>query len=223
MHRVHGDAAVQPRVQVAVAGPNRDMEVAEPAQRGVEGRDPGLFHAAVEDDRGVRPALVGRHPVDDRLAADLLLGVESEADVDRKVPGRGELVRRAHEHEQLGLVVRDPAGEEPTVTLGQLERRRLPEVERVGRLDVEVRVADDRGRGLRARARANLADDERPASVRGDGVGLSSRLANPSRNPLGCVDDVVSVVRVGAHRGDGDQLGELVAELLVRRRHGRGV
>ena len=199
------------------------MEVAEATQRGVERRDPGLLHAAVEDDRGVRPALVGRDPVDDRLPPDLLLRVEGETNVDRKLPARRELVRRAHEHEQLRLVVRDSSGEEPAVPLGQLEGRRLPEVERVWRLDVEVRVADDRGCSLGARARANLADDERPASVGGDGVGLSSRLANPFRNPLGCVDDVVRMCRIGAHRRDGDQLGELVAKLLVGRRHGRGV
>ncbi len=221
--RVHGDAAVQARVEISLARSNPHVEVAEPPQRRVERGDPWLLHAAVEDDRRVRPTLVGSDPVDDRLAADLLLGVEGEANVDRKLPGSCELMRGADEHEELGLVVRDPAGEEPTVPLGQLERRRVPEVERVGRLDVEVRVADDRGRSLGARARTDLADDERSASVRRDGVGLSSRLANPSRNPLGCLDDVVRVCGIGAHGRDGDQLGELVAKLLVRRRHGRGV
>ena len=34
---------------------------------------------------------------------------------------------------------------------------------------------------------------------------------------------VTRVRGIGAHRRDGDQLGELVAELLVRRCHGRGV
>ena len=77
------------------------------------------------------------------LTADLLLGVEREADVHRQLAGGGELARGLDEDEQLSLVVGDTACVEPAVALGELERRRLPEIERIRRLHVEVRVAED--------------------------------------------------------------------------------
>ena len=44
-----------------------------------------------------------------------------------------------------------------------------------------------------------------------------------ARDPLGRSDDVGGVRRVGAHRGDRDELGELLAQGGGRRRHGRAV
>jgi hypothetical protein len=113
------------------------------------------------------------------------------------------------------LVVGDPAGVEPAVALGELEGRRLPEVERVGRLHVEMRVAEDRRRGVRALGRGQLADDERTPSVPRHDVGRPAGAANPLRDPIRSRLDVLRVVRVRADGGNCDQLGELLAKLLV--------
>ena len=88
-------------------------------------------------------------PLDDRVAPDLLLAVEGEADVHRQRTLVGELPRRLDEHEHVPLVVGDAAGVELAVASGQLERRGIPELERVGRLHVEVRIREDRRRGVR--------------------------------------------------------------------------
>ena len=55
---------------------------------------------------------IGVDPLDDRVAADLLLAVEGEADVDRELTRGGELPHGLDEHEHVPLVVGDPAREE---------------------------------------------------------------------------------------------------------------
>ena len=62
----------------------RDVEVDETARAEVERGHVLSRHAAVEDDAGVRTALVGLEEVDDRMAARLLLAVEGDAHVDRQ-------------------------------------------------------------------------------------------------------------------------------------------
>jgi hypothetical protein len=220
MHRVQRGAAEEAGVEIALACADVHVEVGHAPKRRVERGHVALVQVAVEDDCGVRPALVGCDPFDDGLTADLLLGVEREPEVDRKLARLGELARRLDEHEEMRLVVGDAAGVEPPVALGQLERRRLPEVERVGRLHVEVRVAEDRRRGIRALGGGQLADDERAPAVPGDDVGRAAGAADALRDPVRGGLDVLRVVRVRADRGNGDQLGELRAQLLVRRRHG---
>ena len=79
--RVERGTSVEARVQVALAGPQREMQVAEPARRDVERRHVPGDHGAVEDHARVRAALVRREVVDDRVAAGLLLAVAREADV----------------------------------------------------------------------------------------------------------------------------------------------
>jgi hypothetical protein len=191
------------------------MEIAEPAKSRVEDRDATLDHPAVEDERGVCRSFVRIHPFDNRLPADLFLRVECEADVDWELPGARELASSLDEHEEVRLVVGDAARVEPTITLGELERRRLPELERIGRLDVEVGVAEDRRRRLRALGRRHLADDERPSSIPRNFVCRSAGPANAICDPRSRPLDVAGVRWIGADRRDSDQLGELRAKFLV--------
>ncbi len=127
---------------------------------------PRLIIAPSRIKRDVSGTVVRIDPLHDRVAADLLLAVEGEAHVHGKRALWRELPDGLDEHEHVPLVVGDPARVQPAVPLGQLERRRLPEVERVGRLDVEVRVAEDGRRGLGALGRGDLTDDERPGAPR---------------------------------------------------------
>ena len=87
MRRVERGAAVDARVQVALAGTQRDVEVDDAARREVERGHVAADHAAVEDDRRVGAALVRLEELDDRVAAGLLLAVAAEAHVHRQLAG----------------------------------------------------------------------------------------------------------------------------------------
>ena len=133
----------------------------------------------------------------------------------------GQLAHGLDEDEHVPLVVRDSARIEAAVPLRELERGRLPQVERIRRLHVEVRVAEDGRRRLGLPGRRDLADDERPCPPRHELRGPAGA-ADMARHPLASGDDVRGVTGVRAHGRDGDELGELVAE-RVGRRHGRAV
>ncbi len=70
-------------VHVGRPGPDLDVEVEHAAYAHIERGLPASNHSAVEDQRRVRPALILLEPFHDRIAADLLLAVEAEANVDR--------------------------------------------------------------------------------------------------------------------------------------------
>ena len=80
-------------MEIALARLDPDVEVADAARRDVERRLPAPRHVGVEDHGGVRAALVLADPVDDRVAADLLLAVAGDADVHRQRALGGERAR----------------------------------------------------------------------------------------------------------------------------------
>ena len=129
-----------------------------------------------------RAALVGLEELDDRVAAGLLLAVAAEADVDRQLAGPRELARGGEQHVELALVVDRAAPVEVAVADLGLERIALPELERVGRLHVEVAVAEDGRRARRRRRGADLADRERLA-VPVDELALAAGVADERRRP----------------------------------------
>ena len=137
------------------------MKSDESARGQAELRLLGARHAAVEDDADVCTALVRFEKVHDGVAADLLLTVGDDPDVDGKRVLLSKQLGRLEKREELALVVRDAARVVPAVALGELERRRLPQVERGGRLDVVVPV-DHHGRGIATalRIRRDVADDQ---------------------------------------------------------------
>ena len=209
MRSIQGAAAVHARVQVCVAGPQLQVEVDHPARRQVERRQPAPDHAAVEDDCRVRPTLVRDEVVDDRVAAGLLLAVAAEPDVHGQLAGSRELARRREQHVELSLVVDRPAAEQVLPTDLRLERLALPQLERRGRLNVEMAVAEHRRR-LRAAGRGgDLSDRERlPLPV--DDLRRPTCSSDEVGNPAGSAGRIGIVRRVGAHRGDAQELGELV-------------
>ena len=216
--RVQRRVAVHPGVQVALPGADADVEGGEPARRDRERRQVSALHAAVEDHAGVGAALVLLEELDDRLAADLLLAVRDDANVDRQRAVGREQARRVQQHPELALVVGDAAGVDPLVADRRLERVGLPQLERRRRLHVEVAVAEDRRRVRGVVGRADLADDERPLPVRHE-LGLAAAAADLVRDPLRGLLDVGLVCRVGAHRGDAQQLAELVEPVLAEFAH----
>ena len=119
----------------------------------------------------------------------------------------------------MRLVVCDPARDEASVPLHERPRIRLPQLERIGRLDVEVGVDDDGRRALGSCL--HLADDERSPVPLLDLCG-SARSPDPLDDPVRCAAHVARVRGVGADGGDRDQLGELGDEVFVAAGHPRG-
>ena len=122
-------------------GADEEIERRQAAGRDRDRRQVAVLHPAVEDHARVGAALVLPEELDDRLAADLLLAVRDDAQVDRQGALGREQARRVSEHPELALVVGGAPRVEPLAADGRLERVRLPEIERRRRLHVEVRVA----------------------------------------------------------------------------------
>ena len=171
-------------------------------------------HSAVEDHARVGASLVLRDPVGDRVAADLLLAVERDAEVDRQRARLDEPLRGLEDEPQLSLVVGDASSVRPFAANLELERVRLPELERRGRLDVEV-VVDEHGRRIAgAVRRGNLAQHELALAERRQ-LGGAADAADELAHPLARAFHVVPVGRVGAHARDRDQLRQLGAPGLI--------
>jgi hypothetical protein len=202
-------AAVDPGMQVTRAGAQRQVKVDKATGGDIEGRQAAGDHAAIEDDGRLRRTVIGGKKVEDRVPASLLLAVADEAHVDGELARGGQLASRGEQQIQLPLVVGNAAGVHMLTADLRLERRRLPQVERVRRLNIEVPVAEN-GRGAVCVAGgAQLADGERlPMPV--DQLGRSSRRAQEIAHPLTGHAHVAGMRGIRAHRGDAQQLGQLV-------------
>jgi hypothetical protein len=141
------------------------------------------------------------------VAAGLLLAVAGETDVDRQLACGRELRRRLGEHVELALVVDDAACVQPLAALLQGERIRLPELERVGRLDVDVPV--DEHRRSRAVRGDEVAEDQRLCVGRDD-LGRAAGNADEAGQPFRRPRHVGLALGIGADARDRQQLGELV-------------
>ena len=110
-HRVQGvqgverAAAVDAGVQVALGGAHLQVRHDEPAQPDGDRRRVLVDHPGVEDDRAVRAALVGAHPVRHGLAAGLLLALHEHAHVDRQRARRRLRARDVQQRQEVALVV----------------------------------------------------------------------------------------------------------------------
>jgi len=187
-------------VQIALARAHDHVEVRDAACCDVERRDVASDHPAVEDHGGVGAPVVGLDELDDRVATALLLAVAAEAHVDRKLACPGELAGGREQQVELAFVVdRAPAVEILTSHRG-LKRRGVPELERVGRLHVEVAVAEHRRRVAPARRR-QLPNHERLAAPVHDPA-VASRAAHEVAYPARRLLHIVRARRVGADRRD---------------------
>jgi hypothetical protein len=140
-------------------------------------------------------------------AADLLLALDDELQVDRQralalqqAPHRLDLV------EHLALVVDGAPGARLALDDDRLERRRVPQLERVDRLHVVVAVDEDR-----RRAGAGV----QPVAVHGGGPGRLQDLdvlepggGHQPGAELGRAADVARVVGMSGDRGDAQPVEE---------------
>src|ERR1700686_1301665 len=146
------------------------------------------------------------------VASDFLFTLDDYHDIYRKCSARSEVsFERLDVEENLAFVVHGSSGEDLLVAHGWLERRRSPQLQRFGRLDVVVAI-DENGRcSWRV---SPLADDDR---VTGGWVDLRRHTDFVERclHPLGRPPRVGVVVRFGANARDAEKLEQLVVDPRV--------
>jgi hypothetical protein len=170
------------------------------------------LHARLEDLAASRARIVTAGDVERRrLERNLHDGAQQRL-VTLSLFLRGALAKLDSDPAAARAALTD-GNDELALALDERPRVGLPEVERVGRLDVEMRVHEDRGRGVTVRG-PHLAEHERTPVVFLDLEGPARR-GDSCGDPVRGAADVVRVHRVGTHGWYGDQLGELVDERLV--------
>jgi hypothetical protein len=165
--RVLGCTAEQAGMQVAVGAGESHLLVNEPAQRCRHHGRCRIPHARIAHQRQVQLEFL-RVVLDEAeqvVGAALLLALDHHGDGQRQFAGhRHEGATGLDEGHYLAFVVAGPARDDDFAAVGQrrnarCERRCVPEIERIDRLDVVVAVEQD-ARAL-AVPRAALADDDR--------------------------------------------------------------
>ena len=154
------------RVGVARHGPDAEMAVEDAFAAERQLRPALAIDRAAFFESSVclgEPRLKGQELREIR-ATRLLLAFDKEADLDRELAEDCAMsLDRLHTQEEMSLVVVDAARVYGTVALRRLVRRRFPEVEWNGRLDVVVLDADERsfaGAGLAGNERRGAVDPE---------------------------------------------------------------
>ena len=146
------------------------------------------------------------------LAADLLFPFGDHDDIHGKLLPRGEMrLERFHVQEELAFVVHRSAREDVSVAHRRLERRRRPQLERLGGLNVVVAVDENRRRSRRI---SPLADDDRVAGSRID-LRRHADLVERCLHPLGRASRVGVVIRFRADARDAEKLEQLVVDSRV--------
>jgi hypothetical protein len=182
-------------MKIAPRGAQTHVEGHQPPHAGGDRRHGGRPHAGVGDDHDVAgqalPLGVEQHL--EVGAPDLLFAFDQHLDIDghgsrpmtaEQAPDRLEVA------EHLSLVVTGPPAEHPAGPHGGLERRRVPLVERVDRLDVVVAV--DQG-GDRAVGVEPVAVHRRLPGGGQDLDVLQPGGGHPLGAPLGGDGDIVVV------------------------------
>jgi hypothetical protein len=130
-------------------------------------------------------------------------------------PGAEQRREGHHVHVDLALVVRRPTGEHAAPLDHRLERRRVPEIERIDGLDVVMAVDEDRRRVRTGMEPVGI--DRRVARGFVEGDVLRAGRAERVGEPGGGGPAVVAVPRLPGDAGD-PQEGLVALEALVEGR-----
>ncbi len=146
--RILRAAAEHAGMQIAIGGLDLDLVIDQSAQRGGDRRRIRVPHAGVAHQRevGLELVLVFLEKRNEILRPDFLFALDDDGDVDRQrsrdgFPGPAGL----DEGHQLTLVVFGAARDDDLSSVGMvgddgLERRPMPEIERIDRLHVVMAV-----------------------------------------------------------------------------------
>ena len=218
--RSEGGTAEHPGVQVALAGADGDVEVADAAERGAEARERLGRVPAVEDEPDVGRRRCPRRP--SRRPSDRPPPPPRRSRSGRSPGARRPRARRlvaSSSMKRCALSSATPRATSFPSRSTSVHGSDSQSSSGIGRLDVEMRVGEHRRRAVPGRG-GDVADDER-APVPLLDLGRAAGRRDPRRDPVRGGADVTASLGVGADGRDRDQLGEIVDERVVRRDHGR--
>ena len=151
------------------------------------------------------------------VAADLLLALDDEFEVDRLVSGLDHRLEGLDVHEHLALVVTRTPGKDGALGMqfrladDRLERRGSPEIERIRRLDVVVSIDEDRRQG---RVHNPLPVHDRIAGGLHDLHTVGPRLAQVICHGFRAADHVFLVGWVGTDGRNAEQVEQLIEKAV---------
>ncbi len=218
-------------MQIARRTGGFDFHIDQAAQSYAEGGKPFGVKRGVGNERDVGLQL-GRIFCDitgDGSAADFLFAFDQELEIHReRAVYRAQGLDGLDVHVHLAFVVGGSAGVDVAVAHGGLEGRALPELQRVGRLDVVMAVTKN---GWLALGVQPIAIDQRIAIGRNDLDMLDAGVFQAIGDEVGGSLDVGLVLGQSADAGDAEKILKLFEEaglvLLDKRigglRHGRGL
>jgi hypothetical protein len=204
-------------VQVAVGAGDFDVLIDQPAQRSGHSRRLGVPHGGIADQRQVEFELGGivAHEFEQIPRAALLLALDHGGDRQRQLAGdRLEGAAGLDEGHRLAFVVAGAARDNDLAAAGQrfdarFERRRLPLVQRIDRLDVIMAIKQHARPGSAVR----FADHHRMALGWAD-IGGKTDAAQVGGDVLGGGPALFLVGRVGGDRGDAQQREQTLNALV---------
>lgn len=219
VHRIGDGTSVPSGVQVTVGPGDLDVQRQQPFRSHRQGRLARPPHRSVggDDEIGREIRSVGTNVVGQVRAADLLLALEQESDVEREsVLLRDELPQDLESDVNGSLVVGDAAPAEAAISHRQLERRGDPLLQVARRLDVVVTVDQHRRRSRRA----HPLPGHRRVTARLDDPGVGK--VEFAQHPVGGPEHGLPG-RIQTHAGDRDVVGELRDVAVVVRLKGKHV
>ena len=197
-------------MQVATRTVHEHFEVGDAPESGADRRDIDSQHSSVAYDHRITCQPIGRGS-QERLqvdASDFFLTFEAQLHVHRHPETALDSgLERLDVHQDLALVVVRAACVDAAVLVRRLERRRVPELLRVYRLNVVVSI-DQHGR--RVGIHDLVCHHERISFRRDDLDVVHPRLADDIGQPLGAAAHVGGVSLLGAHAGNAKEIDELL-------------
>lgn len=212
-------AAVDAGVEVFVGAVEADFQAGDAAESVGEGGDAGADHAGVGDgdDIAGKVMAVGGEETGEAGAADFLLALDEEDEVDRQFAAGGEGGFDAEDvGEDLAFVVGGATGGDDAVLDVRLKGVVVPEVEGVHGLDIVVAVDED---GAAAGSVGVAGGDD---GVAGGGVdgGLEADGAEAVGEPIGTGGGIGVVGGISGDAGEAEEAHEGVDLIGQRLVHG---
>ena len=216
MDRVWRGAAVEAGVQIAIRTGGFHLHIDQAAQPDAQGGKALRVKLRIGDQRdvGLELGRIFRDELADGRAADLFFAFDQELEID------GQLARvhgaqrfgGLDVHVHLPFVVGRAAGVDVAVVNGGLEGRRMPKLQRIGRLDVVVAVAKHGGL---AGGVQPIAIDERIARGGNDLDVFQARAAQAFGHKLRGGSDVGLVLGKRADAGDAEEILEFFEQAVL--------
>ena len=211
--RIRDRAAENTRVQIHLRAGDLNLERGHAAEAVAQGRHPTRDHSGIGNERDIavqRVAIVAQESRQ-TSAADFLFAFDDEMQVHGQVALLFHRLLEAEDvREDLAFVVCRTAREDEAVFQDWIERRRIPEFERIGRLHIVVTVNHH---GLAAGLMLVFRPDDRMAGS-GNELRFEADAVEFFDEPVRAFADVFGVGVVGRDARESKE-GEVLIEVIL--------